>query len=86
MTDTREKQPAELTFPPMHAANYEVEIKAWPYNGIKSEDVIAPKLIYHIQADNFVGACDIAVMLRNTVAAIHNIWVTEIVRVQEWNR
>lgn len=68
----------------MPGANYEVELKAWPYSGIKSADVISPKLIYHIQADSFLQATHIATALRDTVRAMHDIWVAEIVRIQEW--
>lgn len=83
MSDGREKQPEHRTFDPMPAANYEVEIKAWPYFGIKSEDVISRKLVYRVHADNFRGAMNIAALLRDTVMAMHDIWVSEIVRIEE---
>lgn len=86
MGDAREKQPEFRTFPMMPAANYEVEIKAWPYSGVKSEDVMSRKLIYHIQADHFTQAHHIAIVLRDTVRAMHDIWVSEIVRIEEWQK
>ncbi len=83
MSDMREKQPEMRVFDPMPSANYEVEIRAWPYSGIRSENVISRKLIYHIHADSFTGAVRIATVLRDTVRAMHDIWVSEIVRIQE---
>ena len=84
MSDAREKQPESRTFSPMPAANYEVEIKAWPYFGVQSENVMSRKLIYHIRADNFTQAHHIAIVLRDTVRAMHDIWVSEVVRIEEW--
>ena len=81
--DGREKQPPERRFEPMIGASYEVELKAWPYNGIKSKDVISRKLIYEIAADNFKSALSIALVLQDTVRAMHDIWVCDIVRIQE---
>lgn len=83
MGDTREKQPAERAFDPMPAASFEVELRAWPYSGIKSEDVISPKLVYRIQADNMRQALGFAIVLQDTVRAMHDIWVCKIVRVEE---
>ena len=83
MSDSRDKQPDQRIFDPMPAANYEVEIKAWTYSGIKSENVMSRKLVYHVQADNFRGALNIATLLRDTVKAMHDIWVSEIVRIEE---
>lgn len=83
MSDLRDKEPPVRRFDPMPAANYEVELKAWPYSSIKSENVISRTLIYGIQADSFAQAFRIAVVLRDTVRAMHDIWVSEIVRIQE---
>lgn len=79
----RDKEPPERRFDAMKAANFEVELRAWPYSGIKSEDVISRKLIYSIQADSFHGALGIAMLLRDTVRAMHDIWVCEVVRIEE---
>ena len=83
MSDMRDKQPAERRFNPMPAANYEVEIRAWPYHGCRSEEVMSRKLIYNIHADSFSHAFRMAVVLRDTVRAMHNIWVSEINRIEE---
>ena len=83
MSDLRDKEPPERRFDPMPAANFEVELRAWPYSSIKSENVISRKLIYGVQADNFHGALRIATLLRDTVRAMHDIWVCEIVRIEE---
>jgi hypothetical protein len=83
MTDLREKQPAVRHIEPMPAANYEVELKAWPYSSIKSENVISRKLIYRLHADSFAHAFRMAVVLRDTVRAMHDIWISEIVRIEE---
>ena len=83
MSDMRDKQPAERRFDAMPAANYEVEIKAWPYSGCRSEDVMCKKLIYNLQADSFSHAFRMAVVLRDTVRAMHDIWVSEITRIEE---
>lgn len=83
MSDMRDKEPPERRFDPMKAANFEVELRAWPYSSIKSENVISRKLLYNIQADSFHGALGIATLLRDTVRAMHDIWVCEIVRIEE---
>jgi hypothetical protein len=82
MSDLRDKQPLERKFL-CAPANYEIELKAWPYSSIKSENVISPKLIYQLHADSFHDALRIATLLRDTVRAMHDIWVCEIVRIEE---
>lgn len=86
MSDMREKQPAVRVFDAMPASNYEVELKAWPYHSIQSEDVISPKLVYRIHADDFGAAHRMAILLRDTVRSMHDIWKSEIVRIEEINR
>jgi hypothetical protein len=83
MGDMREKQPPVREFTPMTAANYEVELSAWPYSTIKSEDVISRKLIYRIHAADFSAAGKFAAVLCETVQAMHDIWTAKIVRIQE---
>ncbi len=83
MSDGREKQPPTRVFDPMPGAKFEVELRAWPYSGIKSEDVISSKLVYAIAAENMRQALSFAIVLQDTVRAMHDIWVCEIVRIQE---
>lgn len=83
MSDMREKQPPERRFDPMPCANFEIELRAWPYSSIKSEDVISRKLIYNIHAATFRDAFLVACVLRDTVRAMHDIWVSEICRIEE---
>ena len=86
MTDLRNKQPAVRTLTAMPSTNYEVELKAWTYHGVKNEDVISGKLIYHVAADNFTQAHNIAVVLCDAVRAMPDIHVAEIVRIEEWRK
>jgi hypothetical protein len=83
MSDMREKQPLERVFKPMPCANYEIELKAWPYSGIQSENVISRKLMYQVRAENIKQAMNFAIVLRDTVRAMHDIWVSEIVCIRE---
>ena len=83
MSDMQDKEPPQRCFERRTKANSEGELRAWPYSSIKSENVISRKLIYGVQADNFHGALRIATLLRDTVRAMHDIWVCEIVRIEE---
>lgn len=83
MSDAREKQPEKRVFDSMPSANFEVKLRAWPYSGIKSEDVISRELVYRIHAQTFGDAYKFAVVLRDTVRAMHDIWVCEIARIEE---
>ncbi len=84
MTDMREKEPPERVVHTMQSSNYEIVISAWPYSSLKSEDVISRKLIYREQSETFGEASRIAAVLRDTVQAIHDIWVAKVVSVSEW--
>jgi hypothetical protein len=85
MSDMRDKQPAERVFTINTKGSYayEAELTAWTYHSIKSEDVMSRKLIYRFRADHFDAARGIMDVALQTVAAMHDIWQTKIVRIEE---
>lgn len=88
MSDLRDKQPPERIFEIHKPSNitHEIELSAWPYSGISSEDVISRKLIYRVCADDFDDARAMAGIALQTVQAMHDIWKTNIVRISEIRR
>lgn len=85
MSDMRDPEPAERVFTVNTRGNqcYEAEIAAWPYHGCRSEKVISRKLVYRYRADDFDHARSIADMALQTVKAVHDIWQTKLVRIEE---
>jgi hypothetical protein len=88
MSDMRDPEPAERVFEIKTRGNqrYEAELAAWPYHGCRSDKVLSRKLIYRFNADNFDHARQILDLAYQTVAAVHDIWQTKIVSIQELDR
>lgn len=81
----RDPEPEQRVFTINTRGNqrYEAEIAAWVYHGVKNEKVISRKLIYQYRAENFDQARSIVDMALQTVAAVHDVWQTKLVRIEE---
>lgn len=87
MSDMRDKQPKHQTIDMLRQgggrAAYEIDVIAWPYSGIKSEDVYARLTTFMVRAEDFKQACYIGEVLSTAIGAAHDIWVSKVVRVSE---
>lgn len=85
MTDLREPEPALVTFDVEGpgCTRFEFEIAAWPYHGMSNDKVIARSLVYRTHCDSFREAYRMAMLARDTVQAVHDVWQARIVRIQE---
>lgn len=85
MSDMREPEPPQRVFDIPgggHADRFEIEIAAWPYSSLRNEKVISRSLVYRVGCRDFADAARIADMLRQTVDAIHDVWMARIERIQ----